>query len=68
MLKYFIIEETDKGSSVVEIGVIDEKDIRHDDHGRLSEINNMLEDERPEHLLEDYERRNYLTGQLFQIL
>ena len=68
VLKYFIIEETDKGSSVVEIGVIDEKDIRHDDHGRLSEINNMLEDERPEHLLEDYERRNYLTGQLFQIL
>jgi len=68
MLQYFIVEETEEESRVVEVNTIRQDEEFADFTGRFSAINKILNEKYPETMLEDYERKNYLVAQLFKVL
>jgi len=66
ILQYYIVEENEEGSRVVEVNMIKQEEEFAEFTGRFSAINRILKEKYPETMLEEYERRNYLVTQLFR--
>ena len=67
-MRYFIVEENDEGSHVVEVGKIRQDEAAQEFTGRFAAINRILTEEYPDAYLEEYERKSYLVDQLYKVL
>ena len=66
-LYYYIVEENDTNSQITELG-IKKADNLQIDLGKYNYINDLIDSKHPEIMLDEYERKNYLSNQLFKII
>lgn len=67
VLHYYLVEDKGDISQVVEAMTVSQKEFASKGTGRFLAINNMLNDDNKEKKLEEYEKKNYIVNQIFQI-